>query len=110
MIRGDNMAIKKIRIRPEGSNDYSDILHPETSVDMVVDLERYGIASGTNTYTVSIPNTPKLITGLKISVKFTNANTGTSSLNLNGLGAKPIIKSGSGSPNIQNRWSVYLSI
>ena len=95
------MAIKKIQIIPEGTNDYGDVLHPETSVDMVVDLERHGIASGTNTYTVSIPNTPKLITGLKISVKFTNANTGTSSLNLNGLGAKSIIKPGGGRPNIK---------
>lgn len=30
------MAVKKIRMRPEGTNDYGDILHPETSADMVI--------------------------------------------------------------------------
>ena len=29
------MAIKKVRIRPEGGNNYADILHPETSADIV---------------------------------------------------------------------------
>lgn len=29
------MAIKKIRMRPEGVNDYTDVLHPETSADVV---------------------------------------------------------------------------
>lgn len=31
------MAIKKIQMRPEGTNDYADVLHPETSADMVLD-------------------------------------------------------------------------
>lgn len=31
------MAIKKIRIRPEGSNSYADYLYPETSADQVVE-------------------------------------------------------------------------
>lgn len=30
------MAVKKIRMRPEGINDYGDILHPETSADQVI--------------------------------------------------------------------------
>ena len=29
------MAIKKIRMRPEGVNDYEDVLHPETSAEQV---------------------------------------------------------------------------
>lgn len=29
------MAIKKVRIRPEGENNYADIVHPETSADIV---------------------------------------------------------------------------
>ena len=33
------MDIKKIRMRPEGDNDYDTIVHPETSVDMVVGLD-----------------------------------------------------------------------
>lgn len=31
------MAIKKIQIIPEGTNDYGDVLHPETSADIVID-------------------------------------------------------------------------
>lgn len=34
------MAIKKIRLRPEGTNDYEDVLHPETSVSQIVDLPK----------------------------------------------------------------------
>ena len=29
------MANKKIQMKPEGVNDYLDVLHPETSADMV---------------------------------------------------------------------------
>lgn len=31
------MAIKKIKMRPEGTGDYADVLHPETSASMVVE-------------------------------------------------------------------------
>ncbi len=56
------MAIKKIQIKPEGSNDYGDVLHPETSASCVIeetnkrfmtDAERTklgGIATGANNY------------------------------------------------------------
>ena len=30
------MAVKKIRMRPEGTNDYGDVLHPETDDSMVL--------------------------------------------------------------------------
>ena len=33
------MAIKKVRIRPEGGNNYADVLHPETSADVVIESE-----------------------------------------------------------------------
>ena len=33
------MAIKKVRIRPEGGNNYADVLHPETSADIVIESE-----------------------------------------------------------------------
>ena len=89
------MAVKKIQITPEGDNHYGDILHPETSVDMVIGLDRYGTASGTNTYAVTIADTI-LAVGRKITVRFTNANTGASTLNLNGQGAKSITKAGGG--------------
>lgn len=53
----------------------------------------YATASGTNTYTVSIPGISSLAEGLSIKVKFTNANTGAATLNVNSLGAKSIVKS-----------------
>lgn len=33
------MAIRKVRIRPEGGNNYADVLHPETSADVVIESE-----------------------------------------------------------------------
>lgn len=51
--------------------------------------------SGTNTYTMTVPSLTILNIGQKITVKFTNANTGSSTLNINNLGAKPILKSNS---------------
>jgi len=53
----------------------------------------YATASGTNTYTVSISGISSLAEGLSIKVKFTNANTGTATLNVNSLGTKSIVKS-----------------
>jgi hypothetical protein len=52
----------------------------------------YAVTSGTNTYTATIPNITSLTEGLSIKIKFTNANTGTSTLNINSLGAKTIQK------------------
>lgn len=43
--------------------------------------------SGTNTYTASISQPTALVNGLKVMVKFTNANSGPSTFNLNSLGA-----------------------
>ncbi|WP_304441912.1 hypothetical protein, partial [Sporanaerobacter sp. PP17-6a] len=53
----------------------------------------YATASGTNAYTVSISGISSLTEGLSIKIKFTNANTGASTLNINGVGAKTIVKS-----------------
>jgi hypothetical protein len=53
----------------------------------------YAVASGTNSYTVSIPGITTLVEGLSVKIKFTNANTGAATLNINGLGAKQIRKS-----------------
>ncbi|PRR70932.1 hypothetical protein [Clostridium thermopalmarium] len=52
----------------------------------------YGTASGTNTYTVTITGAT-LTEGRSYKIKFTNANTGAATLNINGLGAKSILKS-----------------
>jgi len=74
-------------------NDNADIL--DTELKKVKDTEiKYGTASGTNTYTVTISGITSLTEGLSVKVKFTNANTGASTLNINGLGAKAIQKAG----------------
>jgi parallel beta-helix repeat protein len=52
----------------------------------------FAVASGTNTYTVTIDGITELVEGLSVKVKFTNANTGASTLNINSLGAKAIKK------------------
>jgi hypothetical protein len=54
----------------------------------------YGVALGTDTYTVTLAPAPtSLATGLTVNVRFINANTGASTLNINGLGAKAILTS-----------------
>ena len=53
----------------------------------------YAIATGNDSYAVSIPGISSLVEGMSVKVKFTSANTGASTLNINGLGAKEIRKS-----------------
>ncbi len=54
----------------------------------------YAVASGTNTYTATLsPAINAYNVGLTVQIRFTNANTGASTLNLNGLGAVSIFKS-----------------
>ena len=53
----------------------------------------YSIADGTDTYTTLINGISSLAEGMSIKIKFINANTGASTLNINGLGAIPIKKS-----------------
>jgi len=52
----------------------------------------YATAIGTNTYTATFDGVKALVEGMSIKVKFTNANTEASTLNINGLGAKSIQK------------------
>lgn len=57
----------------------------------------YSIADGIDTYTTLINGIASLVEGMSVKIKFTNANTGASTLNINGLGAKAIQKAnGSG--------------
>lgn len=50
-------------------------------------------ALGTDTYTVTYNPSPALyIINQKFLIKFVNSNTGAATLNVNGLGAKPIKK------------------
>lgn len=56
--------------------------------------DAYLILSGTNNYTADVtPAINAYTDGFKVRVKFTNGNTGASTLNLNSLGSKSIKKS-----------------
>lgn len=52
-----------------------------------------GTTSGTNTYTAANNKIAAYTEGLTVRVKIGNASTGASTLNINGLGAKPILDS-----------------
>lgn len=55
----------------------------------------HATAAGTDTYTATLaPAITAYATNQKVYIKFTNANTGAATINLNGLGAKAIKKSG----------------
>jgi hypothetical protein len=55
-----------------------------------------GTASGTNTYTVTVtPSLAAYSANQEFTIKFTNANTSTATLNVSSLGAKSIVKNGS---------------
>ena len=54
---------------------------------------RSATAIGTNTYVATLtPALTSLSPTLRLFVRFTNANTGAATLNMNSLGAKPIVK------------------
>ena len=57
---------------------------------------QYATATGTNTYAATLSPVPSSYTnGLAVKIKFSNANTGAATLNLNSLGAKSIVKDAS---------------
>lgn len=55
-------------------------------------LAGHGTATGTNVYDVTIPEIIAYAPGLRIAVKFTNGNTSTTTINVNGLGVKTVRK------------------
>lgn len=57
--------------------------------------DNYATASGTNTYTAAITGLAAYTEGMSIRIKFTNANTGASTININSLGAINIYKGAS---------------
>lgn len=72
----------------------ADTLDGKHFTDIKNEIEiKYATASGTNTYTVTISGITAYTEGLSVKIKFTNANTGASTLNINSLGAKSIVKS-----------------
>jgi len=61
----------------------------------LVKHNNYGTATGTNTLVVTLTPAPTILTeGLTLRFKITTANTGATTLNVNGLGAKPLRKNG----------------
>ena len=52
----------------------------------------YGIAAGTNTYTVTIAGVTGYVDGDTYAIKFTNGNDDDSTININGLGAVTMVK------------------
>lgn len=75
----------------------ADALNQYATVEQVIDNELiYYTASGTDTYTITpIPAISTYAAGQEFVVKFTNGNTGASTLNVNALGAKNILIDGS---------------
>lgn len=58
---------------------------------------RYGVGTGTNAIAVPlVPAPTALVEGMALSFKNTTTNTAATTLNVNGLGAKPIDKSNGG--------------
>lgn len=54
----------------------------------------YGTATGTNTKTITLNPAPSaLVDGMGVSFKNSTQNTGAVTLNVNGLGARPVLKS-----------------
>ena len=67
-----------------------------TAQDIMTNALTSGTASGTDTYVLTLPwSGPAYVTGMKLDVTFTNANTGAATLNVNGVGAKDL-KDGDG--------------
>lgn len=67
----------------------------DTHLVDVVKHNNYGIATGTNTLAITLTPAPTQLTGgFTIRFKNTTANTGATTLNINGLGAKPLKKNG----------------
>lgn len=54
----------------------------------------YGVASGTNTYSINIPGISAYYDGLELSINCTNGNTGACTFNVNGIGILTGVKFG----------------
>lgn len=100
-------TIKTQNNRRNAANDGWDVIHQETSADIVrysdgtnvesnyVRQPGYGTTTGSaNTYALTLSPAPTtLVDGLAICAKINIQNTGASTINVNGLGAKSILDS-----------------
>lgn len=80
------------QIATEVTNRNSAITSAVANKVSISGAELHATASGTNTYTATLSPAPTYASGLTIRIKFTNGNTGASTINLNSLGAKGIKK------------------
>ena len=64
----------------------------QSALDLKENIVSGVVASGTNTYTATYSPTITYTDGLKLVVRFTNANTTAATININSLGAKSIVK------------------
>ncbi len=98
-----NRAYKCIEELRQAGGNVDDLIQTVTSLEQTVDTHladavkhnNYGIATGTNALTVTLPNAPTILKeGFTLRFKNTTENTGAVTLNVNGLGAKSILKNG----------------
>lgn len=94
----DNVAINKATVSQINSETAGRFIEAENLGDskyITQDGAKVSAtAAGTNTYTATLtPAIAAYTSGATYYIKFTNANTGAATLNLNGLGAKSIKKS-----------------
>lgn len=96
-LSGENPVLPLARIAQEsdtGISKLGDGVTAYNSLGFAEVAEEYTPASGTDTYTATykLNSVKGYFTGLRLRVKFTNANTGASTINLNSFGAKDIRK------------------
>ena len=79
----------------ENSNAENPLLFGDFEQDkLVINASlNYGNALGTNAYSVTIPSITTYLEGMALYLKFQNANTGNTTVNVNGLGSTPVLSS-----------------
>jgi len=81
------------RYQTDNQNTYNDATSSiQTQLNTKENIVSGVAASGTDTYTATYSPTIAYTDGLKVIIRFTNANTGASTININSLGAKSIVK------------------
>ena len=74
--------------------DYWNMVKAQIDSDMsqfASGFNLYGVASGSGTYTATVSGFV-LVEGINVKIKFPNGSTGQATLNINGLGAKNIVR------------------
>lgn len=94
LVTNDIIAGKIYKLTYDGT-DFQIESNDSVIANVQVSADKYAVASGTNTYTLTLSPIPTAyVAGNMYNVKFTNTNTGASTINVNGLGAKSIFYNG----------------